>query len=172
MLALRVFGHEKAPRILERFGVDARHTAQQRARQMVAYGVFSAGVKRFADIVAGAGGDVFLYTFTYVSPRNKRYGLGAAHASELPFVFNNLAAWGLSGPEAENLAAAMHTRWANFIKNGDPNVGEALPDGVRWPKYDPRKAGALSLGRKVTAGPLADRENLDFVGNLMFGGGD
>jgi para-nitrobenzyl esterase len=172
MLAVRVFGHAGALRVLERFGVDARHTAQQRARQIVAYGVFTAGTKRLADIIAGAGADVYLYAFNYVSPRNGQSGLGAAHASELPFVFNILAGWGLSGPEAEKLAAAVHIRWANFIKTGDPNVGEALPDGVRWPKYDPKNAGALSLDRKITTGPLPDRENLDYMGDLMFGGGN
>jgi para-nitrobenzyl esterase len=169
MLALRVFGTGKVHRVLERFEVDARHTALRRARQIVAYGAFSAGTKRFADIVADAGGDVYLYTFNYVSPLNRQNGLGAAHAAELPFVFNNLASGGLSGPEAGKLAAEMHTRWANFIKNGDPNVGEALPGGPQWPKYDTRKADALFLDGEITSGPLADRDNIDYMNDLAFG---
>jgi para-nitrobenzyl esterase len=170
MLAMRIFGGGKGDLALELFGVDARRTALQRARQMLASGVFAAGTKRLADIVADAGGAVYLYTFNYVSPRNKRNGLGAAHAAELPFVFNNLAGWGLSGPEAGKLAAQMHTRWANFIKHGDPNAGEALPGGVPWPKYDRQKAQTLFLDGKITSGPLPDRENLDHLGDLMFGG--
>jgi para-nitrobenzyl esterase len=170
MLVMRVFGDGKFPRVLERFGVDARHTALQRARQITAYGAFIAGTRRFADIVAGAGGDVYLYTFNYVSPRNGQNGLGAAHAAELPFVFNNLASDRLSGPEAEKLAAEMHTRWANFIKNGDPNAGETLPSGVTWPKYDARQARVLFLDREITSGPLADSDNIDYIRDLMFTG--
>jgi carboxylesterase type B len=96
--------------------------------------------------------------------------MGAIHTGELPFVFNNLADGGVSGLETGRLAAAMHVRWVNFIRNGDPNVGEALPDGVQWPKYETKKAGVLFLGEKIMSGPLADREHIDYVGDLMFGG--
>jgi carboxylesterase type B len=61
-----------------------------------------------------------------------------------------------SGRDAGKLAAAMHTLWANFIRNGDPNVGEALPGEAPWPKYDTRKTEVLFLGEKITAEPLAE----------------
>ncbi|MDR1360667.1 MAG: carboxylesterase family protein [Deltaproteobacteria bacterium] len=167
MLAARIFGGGKGQRILERFAVEAKNTAEQRARQIVAYGVFSAGSKRFADLAAAAGNSVYLYNFTYAAPQAEQNGLGAAHAGELPFVFNNLAAAGLTGPQ--ELAEAMHTRWANFIRTGDPNEGEAPADQARWPGYDAAKASVLFFGRKIAPGPLADRENLDYVGDLIFG---
>jgi para-nitrobenzyl esterase len=169
MLAVRLFGGKNGQRILERFAVDARNTALQRARQIVAYGVFVAGTKRFADIVANAGNSVFMYTFTYTSPENKRNGLGAVHTGELPFVFNNLAQGNVSGSGAAKLAGAMHARWANFIRHGNPNIGEALPDGVEWPKYDAKNAEVLFLGEEITPGPLADRENIDYAAALAFG---
>ena len=171
MLAVRMFGSENGQRILERFAVDAHNTVLQRARQIVAYGVFAAGTKRTADIVANAGNSVYMYTFTYAAPEDKRKGLGAMHTGELPFVFNTLAQGTASGPSAAKLAEAMHARWANFIRSGDPNIGEALPDGVEWPKYDAKNAGVLFLGEKIASGPLADRENIDFAADLTFGDG-
>jgi para-nitrobenzyl esterase len=168
-LTILTFGGEKGLHVLDRFKTDARHTPLQRARQTVAYGIFSAGMKRFADIAAEAGAGVYLYKFKYVAPEDGRKGLGATHAAELPFVFDTLASGGLSGPEAEKLAGEMHTRWANFIKSGDPNVGGGpLPSGVKWPKYDPKEAEVLYLDEKITSGPLEDKENIDYIADLTF----
>ncbi|MDR2006779.1 MAG: carboxylesterase family protein, partial [Acidaminococcales bacterium] len=86
-LIARIFGGRNMPRVLDRFKVDAQNTYLKRTRQILTYGVFSAGTKRFADIAAAAGGNVYLYKFNYVSPGNGRSGLGAAHTAELPFVF-------------------------------------------------------------------------------------
>jgi para-nitrobenzyl esterase len=170
VLATQMFGAEKGLRVLERFKADEQNTASRRARQSVAYGYFEAGTKRFADLSAKAGSAVYMYKFKYVSPADERNGLGAAHASELPFAFHTLAAGGLSGPEAEKLADEIHTRWANFVRSGDPNVGEALPSGVTWPKYDPKEAKVLYLDENVASGPLEDRDNIDYMADLMFGG--
>ncbi|MDR2055375.1 MAG: carboxylesterase family protein [Desulfovibrio sp.] len=168
-LVARVFGGQKALQVFDRLKVDARNTRLQRTRQAAAYGIFSAGMKRFADIAADAGSNVYMYKFKYVSPGNKKSGLGAAHASELPFVFNNLATMGLSGPEAEELAGETHRRWVNFIKTGDPNLGEATPSGVTWPKYDSRETNVLYLDKKIVSGALEDKENIDFMADLAFG---
>jgi para-nitrobenzyl esterase len=164
-----MFGGEKALQVLDRFKIGAQDAPLESARQVVAYGIFSAGMKRFADIAADTGGNVYMYKFKYVFPDNERNGLGAAHASEMPFVFNTLSRGGLSGSEAEILADEMHTRWANFIKTGDPNVGDLPLSGVKWPKYDPKEAKVLYLDKKITSEVLEDKENIDFIANLVFG---
>jgi para-nitrobenzyl esterase len=62
-----------------------------------------------------------LYEFAWPSPVR---GLGAAHAMEIPFVFDNLAvadaalAIGTEPPAA--LAAEMHAAWIRFAASGDP----------------------------------------------------
>jgi para-nitrobenzyl esterase len=78
----------------------------------------------------------FLYRFDWQSPA---FGgvLGACHAMELPFVFNTLRVPGtelLTGDadDRQLLADRMHSAWAAFVSNGDPNVS-ALPP---WPPYD------------------------------------
>jgi para-nitrobenzyl esterase len=63
----------------------------------------------------------YLYEFAWRSPA---LDLGAAHAVEIPFVFDNLAAadapavLGSAPPAA--LAAEMHATWIRFATTGDP----------------------------------------------------
>jgi carboxylesterase type B len=84
-------------------------------------------------------------------------------------VFNNLAIRGTSGKEQEKLAEEMHTRWINFIKNGDPNIGIKPPTDTVWPQYDPAKVEVIVFDDNVTTGTLSDQENLDFAINVLYG---
>jgi hypothetical protein len=56
--------------------------------------------------------------------------LGATHALEIPFAFNNLDRAGVDvfigpGPMPQQLADTMHNAWSGFMKNGSPD----------WPSY-------------------------------------
>ncbi|MDA0566338.1 carboxylesterase family protein [Streptomonospora sp. S1-112] len=77
---------------------------------------------------AAGGGRSHAYEFTWRSPRFDG-ALGACHALEIPFVFDNLAdGRTLAGPEApQALADAMHRAWIDFATTGDPG----------WPEWDP-----------------------------------
>jgi para-nitrobenzyl esterase len=73
--------------------------------------------------------------------------MGACHAIDLPFVFGNLDAPGMSafageGPEAEALAHAMIDAWVAFARDGDPARA-----GAAWPRYDLARRATLELGR-------------------------
>jgi para-nitrobenzyl esterase len=74
-----------------------------------------------ARLAAGGPAPTYLYEFGWRSPA---LDLGAAHAVELPFVFDNLAAAdaaGILGSQAPAaLAAAMHGTWIRFAATGDP----------------------------------------------------
>ncbi|MDR1397428.1 MAG: carboxylesterase family protein [Desulfarculales bacterium] len=170
MLVMRMLGGDKGLRFLERFGKNESVSVWQRACQAVAYGVFSAGMKRFADLAAKAGGKVYMYQFNYVSLNNQVTEIGASHGAELPLVFNNLENSDLYTPEAQRLAAEMHTRWANFIKTGDPNTGASLPSRVKWRRYEAQNPRLLLLDAEITSGTLPDRENIDYTADLIFGG--
>ncbi len=67
--------------------------------------------------------------------RRMRYG--AAHASEIPYVFDNLGTdtGATVAPKDQEVARMVNTYWANFAKTGDPN-GPGLP---KWPRYDPEQ---------------------------------
>lgn len=70
----------------------------------------------------------FLYEFAWRSPV---LGLGACHALEIGFVFDNLIhGEGLTGPDApQPLADAMHRAWVAFASSGDPG----------WSAWDTRR---------------------------------
>jgi len=82
------------------------------------------------------GAPVWMYRFDWESPA---FGgvLGAAHAMDIPFVFNTLDV-ALSrmftgdSPDRQKLSDLMHASWAAFIRSGTP-AAALLPD---WPPYD------------------------------------
>ena len=83
---------------------------------------------RLADAHAGAPAATYMYEFAWAVP-----GLGAVHALEVPFVFDQLQKdvplfqllLGGSHPP-QVLADTMHRAWVSFAANGDPG----------WPRYD------------------------------------
>jgi para-nitrobenzyl esterase len=82
------------------------------------------------------GAPAYLYLFSYVSSTmQERMRYGAAHASEIPYVFNNLSPRNGTTvePKDQEVAKRMNTYWANFAKTGNPN-GLGLPV---WPVYNP-----------------------------------
>lgn len=93
----------------------------------------------------------YVYLFSYVSASmRERMRFGAAHASEIPYVFDNLEDRnGVSvAPEDREVARMLNTYWANFAKTGDPN-GKGLP---KWPAYSLEKNEILEIqpdGRPV-----------------------
>jgi carboxylesterase type B len=83
---------------------------------------------RLADAHAGAPAATYMYEFAWAVP-----GLGAVHALEVPFVFDQLQKdvplfqLLLAGTKAPQvLADTMHGAWVSFAANGDPG----------WPRYD------------------------------------
>ena len=86
----------------------------------------------------------YIYLFSYVSSSmRERMRFGAAHGSEIPYVFNNLG--GRNGATVattdRQVAKLMNTYWANFARTGDPN-GPGLPE---WPRYAPGKEELLEF---------------------------
>ena len=92
---------------------------------------------------ADTGNQAYAYYFAYTPPVDPGIpSLGAAHAAEIPYVFNNLGQLPLypdnSSPElaaasgsGQALAELMSSYWVNFASRGDPN-GDGLPE---WPAF-------------------------------------
>ncbi len=103
-----------------------------------------------------AGNRSYQYEFSRVAPG--RESVGAAHGSELPYVFGTLLLAGRgrdpSRYDATDAAVSLQMQqyWTNFAKTGDPN-GSSLP---QWPKFDPIARAYMDLTGK---GPVA-REGL------------
>jgi para-nitrobenzyl esterase len=117
-----------------------------------------------ARAFAAKGMPAYIYLFSYVSPSMKeRMRYGAAHASEIPYVFNNLR--GRNGaaldPKDKEVARIMNTYWTNFAKTGDPN-GNGLPE---WPVFDAVKNEILEFQSDglATGKPEPNKARLDVM---------
>jgi para-nitrobenzyl esterase len=82
---------------------------------------------RLAEAQLRNGSEVHVYEFGWRSPMYDGR-LGACHALEIGFVFDNLDQGGpMAGDHPpQPLADAMHRAWVNFASTGDPG----------WPGYD------------------------------------
>jgi para-nitrobenzyl esterase len=170
MMAARMYGDEKSRQVLARFPIDAEHTSGQRTRELLAYGMFSAVMKPYADALAQSGQAVYAYRFNYVTAENETNRLGAHHGSEIEYAFGNLPAG--ADDEQRALSGEMFTRWVNFIKTGDPNIGGGTPSGVAWPPYDAQDNWMLLLDKEVTAAKMPGKEEMEFMEQIMFGVSD
>jgi para-nitrobenzyl esterase len=103
-----------------------------------------------------AGHRSYQFQFSRVPPR--REAVGAAHGSEIPYVFGTLSVAGRpdNAPKYDTVDAGvsdqMEQYWTNFAKTGDPNGGSLS----KWPKFDPSARAYLDL---TGNGPVA-REGL------------
>jgi para-nitrobenzyl esterase len=116
--------------------------------------MFGIPAVRVAEAQLGAGGDVYMYRFSWQTPVLEG-SLGACHALELPFVFETLdtARDLVSEVAPVDLARDVHGAWVRFASTGDPNGG-ALP---QWPAYDADRRAVMDFGpeRKVVNDPNA-----------------
>src|SRR5205085_343787 len=103
-----------------------------------------------------AGNRSYQFQFSRVPPG--RESVGAAHGSEIPYVFGTLSVAGraANAPKYDSKDSAvsdqMQQYWTNFAKNGNPNGG-SLP---QWPKFDPAARAYIEF---TAEGPVA-REGL------------
>ncbi|MGW7525985.1 carboxylesterase/lipase family protein [Streptomyces sp. NPDC054783] len=107
---------------------------------------------RLAEAQEGQGARAFVYEFAWPSPALDG-DLGACHAADLPFVFDNLADPGfaalLGDTPPQHIADSMHAAWTAFATTGEPG----------WPAY--REPGRAV--RRFGATPALDhapREHL------------
>ena len=102
-----------------------------------------ANLNRFVDQPA------WLYYFSHHPPGPSSDALGAYHAAEIPYVFNN--AHLLQGGAREvdiELADLMSDYWVNFARSGNPN-GDELP---QWEPYSNAERHYMRFDGDATPG--------------------
>lgn len=96
---------------------------------------------------------VYLYRFDYATPLLKLLMVGAAHATELPFVWGNLGApkdptLKLGGTKAAKaVSKRVRTRWINFAAHARPAGPAGAPE---WTPYVQPERSCLVIGRSDT----------------------
>lgn len=144
---------DRAACYLERFPVDQAHSLEQRAGEYATMS-FRFGAQYLNECNAKRGIAGYQYRFGYNAATPTQAEKKAWHGLEMPFVFNNLQAEGLGAAQDKAVVANIFPYWVNFIKNGDPNKGLAVP--LPWPKYEENK-----LMEFHTKNALIDNPNQD-----------
>jgi para-nitrobenzyl esterase len=108
------------------------------------------------------GHAVYEYRFSYVAESMRKQWQGAPHASEVPYVFDTVAArYGKDLAAADKtVAETINAYWVAFAKTGDPN-GAGRPG---WPAYSPKQDKLAIFTEKgviVQTDPL--RVQLDLI---------
>ncbi|MDO9336780.1 MAG: carboxylesterase family protein [Caulobacter sp.] len=118
--------------------------------------------RRMATLAARTGQPVFLYRFGYVAQKDRRPGRGAAHASEIPYVFDNPSALRRPTDPDRAMASAVSAAWVRFARTGDPSG----PGGWDWPRYDETRPVLVigETGPRLVHDP--DGERLDLIESL------
>ena len=113
--------------------------------------MFIVPCRRLADAQLKHSADVWTYRFDWATPIYDG-ALGACHALELVFVFNNLsnpAAAYLSGDNApQDVADAMHQAWVAFVKTGDPQHA-GIP---KWTRHNTDDRPMMQFNTTSTLG--------------------
>ncbi|MEE4453137.1 carboxylesterase family protein [Novosphingobium resinovorum] len=154
LLATYVFHrvHPRARKLLKAYGMGRKGVKPGHAFTDAAHDlVFRWPARRFAEEHRGR---THMYEFEWRSPlfaKSGSGGLGAAHAMELPFVFDTLAA--VTGPEGlcgeappQELADRVHRIWVDFARDG------TLP----WPEFtrEQRHVYQLARGEAIEEAPF------------------
>jgi para-nitrobenzyl esterase len=117
------------------------------------------------SMMAAAGAPAYEYRFTYVAESMRKAWKGAPHATEIPFVFDTVAARYTDKITAqdEKTGAAANKYWVAFAKTGDPDSA----GGPRWPRYNASQDMLLNFtesGSVAEADPWKAR--LDLVSGV------
>jgi len=113
-------------------------------------------------MMAAAGQPAYEYRFSYVAESMRKQWKGAPHATEIPFVFDTVAAkYGKDlAPADEAISRTALAYWVALAKSGDPN-GEGRP---HWPAHNAKTDMLMNF---TNSGPVAEadpwKDRLDLI---------
>lgn len=123
--------------------------------------IFNEPERFLARLHAAAGHPTYLYRFDVVPDSNPEPSGGATHASERPYVFDNLHTVGRPMGERDARAAtAMADYWTTFAAKGNPNG----PGRPVWPEFGVERDRLLEFTNDgPVAKPIPNAARLDLI---------
>ncbi len=117
------------------------------AAQLTSDAFFIGGARHQARGMEQVSSPAWLYHFSFVTPAKRGKIAGAAHGSEIPYVWMNLKKAEIRirkyfSEEDFSMSRAMSGYWTRFAKTGDPNGASSLV----WPPYETDSDILLDFG--------------------------
>ena len=122
-------------------------------------------VRAIARILTARGQPVYQFRFSYVAESLRKQFPGAFHATEIPFVFDTVAArYGKDLTPADQAAArAIHAYWVAFARGGKPDAAGQ----PAWPAYSRQNEAIMDFtAQGPVAGPDPWSARLDLAERL------
>jgi para-nitrobenzyl esterase len=132
---------------------------------------FTWNMKEWATAASQQNKNVWLYYFTFVPPAPLEGRLGAYHAAEIRYAFNNqdVTFDGKPATKAEQqLGSDMSNYWVNFAKNGVPSA----PGAPKWPAYTEAERQYLEIGSEIKVGDNLLATELEVIDRILAGAWD
>ena len=135
--------------------------SEKAAQDLFTDSVFLAPARRLAECMEKVKQPAYLYFFSYVFERRRGQAAGAAHGSEIPFVFDQFPALAgnLATAQDRKMADTVSAYWVQFAKTGNPNRA-GLPE---WPVYNAVTERLLELGDEIAVRPHFRAERLEMI---------
>jgi para-nitrobenzyl esterase len=102
--------------------------------------------------------DVYMYRFSRVAPSSRTAWGGAAHTSEVPYVFDNTGDASQFDEIDRTVSRAMADAWVQFAKTGNPNGGGLS----QWPAYRSPDYRVLDFADAATVRSNAHGSEIEF----------
>ncbi|HVF89421.1 MAG TPA: carboxylesterase/lipase family protein [Blastocatellia bacterium] len=142
----RLYG-EYADDVLALYPVKSPSEIKGMLNRIVTDSAFVNGARISVRAMSRANPNTYLYHFTHVVQVARFAGLGAFHASEIPFVFKTLNTARTQVTDVDRaLADKMSAYWVRFAATGDPG-GEGP---AAWPRYTTERDQHMEFGDTVS----------------------
>ncbi len=147
------------------YGADL--SEEEFARQVLGDAWFVAPARWLAER-SQKGAPTYLYHFDYVAAARRDRSKGAAHGSEIPYVFGTLDYLAtLAGPvdsEDDRFSTALSSCWVSFAKSGKPSCSFATD----WPRYNASSDHLLRLSPQSGIISGFRKTQLDYLMKVQF----
>lgn len=154
--ALKSFGHERFAEAMAAYNPYGELDHEDLADRVATDQLMLEPARFTARMAEKQGKAAYSYRFSYVADAIRENQSGATHASEIPYVFDQLDAMypGKVTDKDRRVAHQMQHYWIQFAKTGNPNSKHQ----PHWPSYHARTDEILIISAKGAKQTHAEKD--------------